>query len=112
MHDRVGLGPRRWRPRVGGHVGHGEQDELATEDVLVAGECLAAVAGEGEVWTNSHSFISLIVGPGGYSHRRAEPRELIDGLPGRSPRASARPTCWSQASSTSPSTAAAPSARS
>src|SRR5262245_55325680 len=57
MHDGIGRRTGRRRPGVGGHVGRGEQDQLATEDLLIAGEGGTAVAGEGEVRAKDHRIL-------------------------------------------------------
>src|SRR5581483_8952171 len=56
------------RPGVGRRVGHREQHELAAEDLLVAGERLAAVAGEGEVRMERHRSL-LVSGLAGTDDR-------------------------------------------
>ncbi len=77
MHDRVGFGPGRGRTSPGWGVGHREEDELAAEDLLVAGERFAAVAGEREVRTKSHGVVSSEVLSVGTLVRLREARELI-----------------------------------
>ena len=56
MHDQVGLLGRHLLVRR--HVLHRQQDELAAEDLLVAGERFAAVAAEEQVRVKGHGFSS------------------------------------------------------
>jgi hypothetical protein len=59
MHDRVSGRTRSRRSGVCGRVSHGQQHEVAAEDLVVARERLAAVAVEREVWAKSHRIISF-----------------------------------------------------
>src|SRR5205807_4680424 len=80
---RVGLRPGGRRPGVRGHIGHREQHELASEDLLVAGEGFAAVAGECEVRAKGHWVISLVLDAAGcLVCGRPETLELIGGARG------------------------------
>lgn len=55
VHDQVG--PSRRHRLVGGHVLHRQQDELASEDLLVASERFTAVAAEEQVGMKRHRVL-------------------------------------------------------
>ena len=74
MHDEVGLHAVRRGTGLGRRARQIEHYQLAAEDLLVAGEGLAGVAGEGQVGTKRHDRLLV---RGSLVFRPRSTRELI-----------------------------------